>query len=89
MKHTPGKWEFGQLGTVICGVRDFDHTMTVPGTSSSEIEANGKLIAAAPDLLEACQKIYAWLGDDDCYDAGEFMDLAQELTHNAIMKATE
>jgi len=52
MKHTPGPWRNNTNGTITCGADDFDHTIQSPGTSADEIEANAKLIAAAPDLLD-------------------------------------
>ena len=57
------------------------------GPGQIESKANAKLIAAAPDLLEACQLIQSWLHDDTKFDAGEFIDLADELTQNAIKNA--
>lgn len=63
-KHTAGPWEIKKLdanhsvvfdadGMVVCG-----RLITEPGTGT---EANGRLIAAAPDLLAALQSIAAWL----------------------------
>jgi len=42
------------------GVSIYDAPLT------NETEANARLIAAAPDLLEACKAIVAW-GDRWCY----------------------
>lgn len=55
-KHTPGPWEsingyiFPIKGEKIC-------IMTAMGSKGSEREANARLIAAAPELLEALQSI--------------------------------
>lgn len=60
-KHTPGPWAVANVGWVaslatdqtICGMyavkSGFDHT---------ETDANARLIAAAPDLLEALKGVY-------------------------------
>ena len=57
MKHTKGKWELGKSSSIsmpfyievdgieICRILDF--------SVQEELEANAKLIAAAPELLEA------------------------------------
>jgi len=49
-KHTPGPWE--SIGQIIVGGHPLEHICRWSGRS-----ANSKLIAAAPDLLEACQKV--------------------------------
>jgi hypothetical protein len=49
--------------------------------SSSKVKANAKLIAAAPDLLEALEKISEVLDRTAC-------DKSFELTEQAIKKAT-
>jgi hypothetical protein len=61
MKHTQGKWTVensggtvvslgGRLPVVICELAD------APVKITREVEANAKLIAAAPLLLEACKE---------------------------------
>ena len=68
-KHTPPPWRVGEgLGIVICDTMD-DTTYHSPGelhayggaliAESIRHEANARLIAAAPDLLEACKTISA------------------------------
>lgn len=55
------------------------------GASDEEKQANAKLIAAAPDLLEACKLYKAWLEKDtdrECFEEGW-----QAMTA-AIQKAT-
>jgi hypothetical protein len=46
--------------------------------------ANARLIAAAPELLQATLALYALLATDARYEGGECMDLARA----AILKAT-
>lgn len=64
-KHTPGPWKVGEKfygvtnQTWICFTDDvFDYKLATVynGTkiTNDQVEANAKLIAAAPDLLEAC-----------------------------------
>lgn len=97
-KHTKGEWEASQenmraskywwqirtgMGAVICNTPD----------NSSESEANAKLIAAAPDLLEALIKLSSeYKFGADCGDWGNWK--AEEQPEyiqaiNAIKKATE
>ena len=65
MKHTPGPWEVDKetgeitanlsvLG-IIYGADDFP---CCEEDIDEEYKANARLIAAAPDLLEACNEIY-------------------------------
>jgi len=58
MKHTPGPWraDFGEAirikdaqGNTICTVT---HLTKAGRRKASEVEANAKLVAAAPELLE-------------------------------------
>ena len=103
--HTPGPWYFRKLeagGCHICSDQVMDPSgPTVIGAAyidggciGDEMEANARLIAAAPDLLEALE----WLA----YEAGQYADgaedshyLAREMANfetkarKAIAKATE
>ena len=62
-KHTPGPWQIGKnFGSVVCdtpvpGIRGSDDTEYYGGhlIAESVTEANARLIAAAPELLEALQ----------------------------------
>jgi hypothetical protein len=51
-----------------------------------QADANAKLIAAAPDLLEALQDCLEWMKKVNTSDEG---DQAFQLAQNAIKKATE
>jgi type VI protein secretion system component VasF len=66
MKHTRGPWiasEYGDYGDydgkcrVILGEGGDIRTAVVLGFDTEENQANARLIAAAPDLLEALQRI--------------------------------
>ena len=51
-KHTPGPWN--GLSGLIASEKG-DHIATVWLTQDDNLEANARLIAAAPELLEACE----------------------------------
>lgn len=106
-QHTPGPWSYrsqphDDWGTVragryiICQARnpavDYDDLDEYRRTRTDPYEANARLIAAAPDLLEACEALIAYdEGDDDAPDAGVKMmidyDHALTLARAAIAKA--
>ena len=72
-KHTPGPWsiygkpgdypgiEAGQIpfSVVVFGFPDEYHPCGIQGRDSNEMQANARLIAAAPDLLEALRTCVA------------------------------
>lgn len=81
MAYTPGPWscDYGDFavycdtGAEVCAVTQGNHD---DGTniSATEMEANLNLIAAAPELLQACQRLLTILVDvyeDDFYRHGE------------------
>jgi len=106
MTHTPGPWstqyyngqragskklyvnaEYQQIAHVL-------HTETRGLTNQMERrEANAKLIAAAPDLLEACYFAIRVLDNVKtfCSDCGQngLWDAAQQQIQAALAKATE
>ena len=67
-EHTPGPWEYdaamvwgGPQGlTSICEILFHEDER------ADEHGPNARLIAAAPDLLEALEKLAAWILDEDC-----------------------
>ncbi len=78
----------------IASVRDdasedaFDRGASRP-ISTAERDANAKLIAAAPDLLDALNEVMAWVDNwsPDFVQDGEWPETA-ELVKAAIAKAT-
>jgi len=72
MKHTPGPWELDEMFRVIANKKGFKpspaHTKFIVANnvyisgSREEQRANAHLIAAAPELLEACRTIDNILG---------------------------
>ena len=98
MKHTSGEWEVRGNGIFpkgsssnIAVVSKKDFTLLPNGIhgKDEEMGANAKLIAAAPDLLNALisiQKAYreaVKLHDPNTHDA------VSVIAHNAIAKATQ
>lgn len=86
-KHTPGPWTFVQGGSgnwptwnVRIGTRG---VITLPSTASMEVmDADARLIAAAPDLLSALQTMLNW-GNLNAYERVDAMNGARA----AIAKA--
>jgi hypothetical protein len=70
MSHTPGPWQaFPPEGDADHWevLDEFGHTATVYG-DEEPAKANSLLIAAAPDLLDACEELLIYLGDWDDMD---------------------
>jgi len=104
-KHTPGPWEVSQYCENGCGaqlgIKGKDRTLFwnyriytgkgCPNETDVEANANAKLIAAAPDLLNACEKIKTLAnglldyGEVDQAIAGELLLIVNPI----IKKATE
>ncbi len=94
MSHTPGPWELldGRNIKTVNGIFYLaygcdEHSSKKPFFLSkengwSELEANAKLTAAAPDLLEACMYL---LGNAEAAEWGDYM---LESAKAAITKAT-
>lgn len=95
-KHTQGPWQYKRRGTQVWGrsvggcqmiesehliadIRGWGHIQYLPDAEKIQ-DANGRLIAAAPDLLEALRFVMS--------AHGEQLDLAFERAHKAIAKAT-
>ena len=88
-KHTQGPWMVSRYSQstllksiYIRGGNERIARVTVPDTAQSieEYEANARLIAAAPDLLEALQHLMV--------AHGEQLDYAFQQAQDAIAKAT-
>lgn len=103
-KHTPGPWEVSHgghgspHGFVIDEYYVLNRTVADDVAIAADIvdpatqmpsEANARLIAAAPELLEALIRLEAELVEDkygECYEPSPFENLA--LARAAIAKAT-
>jgi len=88
--HTPGKWTIGAHQKIIStgwSIRISDESAIayVLGERNPELQANARLIAAAPDLLEALKRLI----DAPNHGTHEAMRRANEAAREAIAKATE
>lgn len=99
MAHTKGPWRIGKHTNSV--ISDNSNGLEINGATGEEavkyyggnlicesvsIE-NAKLIAAAPDLLEACLKVTE--SELGCAPSVEYMDKLKKICEQAIIKATE
>lgn len=83
-KHTPGPWHVDDAGRDTYVTSDHEHICRLEGNTLSADKANARLIAAAPELLDALQKIpQRYLDDMDAHTPG-----ITNLIRAAIAKAT-
>lgn len=93
-KHTPGPWEYDKTGKYYTGkvVRMNGHLIAKMCESTThrpgETDACAALIAAAPELLLACQFAAQWYSDNIDIMPVAFQTVASEL-ERVIAKATE
>lgn len=86
-KHTKGEWEYkyNSIYAKKINGKSFEvcrfHGYSAPGMNH-DLEANAKLIASAPDLLEALIELYNSLPDG-------YESECLPKVRNAIKKATE
>ncbi len=87
-KHTPGPWR--EKGFIIeSGAHDGDMFIPVADlVENGEVQANARLIAAAPDLLAELQNI-ANADTSDWDDPNDFKAWAQSRARHTIAKATK
>lgn len=91
-KHTPGPWKHGEYKAEGISLPPFAQRIYMLGNSAAWVtgedkESNARLIAAAPELLHACELALNAM----CIGAkaDEVMLMACELLRAAIAKATE
>ena len=71
-KHTPGPWEAD--GTEVIGQIEWTYEIATAWSNAEisvdDAEANARLIAAAPDLLEVVERFatFEWLGESEMND---------------------
>lgn len=99
-KHTPGPWRVAKTGTpskrifagdeLIATIRHFFRGADAIGPLPSQATANARLIAAAPDLLEACKQtlaeMRAYVGESE-FDKSDPSQFVFDLLKSAIAKA--
>ena len=79
-KHTPGPWKLVDRDSVLIPIAPYEWAEAYGGT-----EANARLIAAAPDLLEALKGMLLHMGmDEDEWNKPTF-----DHARAAIAKAEE
>lgn len=97
MKHTDGPWTHDKedMGYSIGNAKtgrvkgNHDYTVCTINGNSFQDEANARLIAAAPELLDALSNLLNW-GRDHLSPVHEPETLPLLIAaHNAIAKATE
>ena len=63
MIHTPGPWKYRKVGYLFAGTSTTGDTFEISGEDSQQwvahslLEANARLITAAPDLLSALKSV--------------------------------
>lgn len=62
-KHTPGPWRSSEADADVRGPGGVEVAFAYSAGGYEEQEANIALIAAAPDLLAACEAAMEWEGD--------------------------
>lgn len=87
--HTPGPWTIEETGQGFPEIVSGKYHIALSGGSvrfsTSEAMANARLIAAAPDLLDALWHIAAWLSDPNMNN--ENIRHFRGLAERAIKKA--
>lgn len=85
-KHTPGPWHFNPESGNVHGGKPDDGLCTVVALvgMGREMDANAHLIAAAPELLAACDRALNFLNN-----AVEFGFIKRDTAHDALQELRE
>jgi hypothetical protein len=95
-KHTLGPWKARNNSAITAGDMTLARVYWSEGRSDAENTANASLIAASPDLLEACKeamRILALWGGNDCpedshlFEENRALFMMQNAFEMAIAKA--
>lgn len=88
--HTPGPWyDVNYAGYIMLQIKDSydDETDLLNEAKCAQAEANGRLCAAAPDLLNALERVSRSMqAHPDCTENSEFADFV-DLAERVIAKA--
>jgi len=86
MKHTPGPWNYDRSGysLYVNSGRELVTALSMDGKRLETSEANARLIAAAPDMLDALMDFVSYFGHDNDNGLDEMLTNARA----AINKAT-
>ncbi len=94
--HTPGPWHNVDAGTdlplYICSDKSRRHSTELAclyGRDEETTAANARLIAAAPDLLAALEKIAGGMSEDALGICSLSREGMQDIARAAIDKATQ
>ena len=89
-KHTPGPWRVNGYGEIVCGegndeLRIADVAPWDPRKHREEMSANGRLLAAAPEMLAALKNLENDHPDDPWFRS--MPRTAWNMVQSAIAKA--
>ena len=94
-KHTPGPWEYEKTASHTNGREYFivyhqenGVVADMPYNHIKNAEANARLIAAAPELLEACKYVVKWHRENDSGE-GELYGLDFVTTCIGVIRKAE
>ena len=94
-KFTQGEWSVEYDGSIVMNGQIVSGAIGIDGSTQEEKKANSMLIAAAPELLEACRQMMRWFEvEDDHSQMPKFMDRVslckqvEFIAASAIAKAT-
>lgn len=93
-KHTPGPWiaDGGYISSATAiksngaPVHVADPYVDESLLASSEVDANARLIAAAPQLLAACKMMDKWI-ERDLSDDPELEELTLQTVYGSVLEA--
>lgn len=92
-KHTPGPWRVGDAAHTVFGPPNGNPAPAriADITDKGHRHANARLIAAAPELLEACEGLFYIIKESDFLSEmlEDIVDKAMQDAQAAIRKATQ
>lgn len=92
MSHTKGPWQIHRSVSSLAGKLSWVLPIQDPKLDSPFMKSDALLIASAPELLEALNKIVQNIEDAQCHSLDDFKDLvamAHDVSMKALAKASE